>query len=278
VSDATEREVIARIQRTVDDAYSRYAGLEEQARVDGLTDALLQALGAEPAAMRAAALDFLERENAVAAVGPSAAPPAPAVANAEVEELRRELERLRQAPATAATPSPGAPDGGVVDALLGADAERFAGSVDPTRIAGVVQALAAFAVDMVKGFLSAPDRPGDSFVQLDRFRTAVRGELTGSGAAGSTRSLLAETTRRVGVQLEAFSVACERGAKSLLGEISPELLEDQRGEGGFGPFKYRGMWETFARRHRELTDSGDLFENFFDPALRNAMYQLGEKR
>ena len=276
---AAEREAIARVERALDETYSRHAGLDEQARVDALAEALQQALASEPEAARVALLDQLERRNAPAPASSASEPSqSPAANAAELEELRREIERLRQAPSAAATaPSTGA-DRAVLMALLGGEAERLGSGVDAARVAGVVQALTAFARDLVKGFLSEPGKRGDSIVQLDRFHSAVRGELSGSLAGGSTSALLGEATRRVGVQLEAFSVACARGAKSLLDELGPELLEDQCGEGGFGPFKYRGMWETFVRRQRELADASDLFETYFDPALRNAMYQLGDQK
>lgn len=276
---AAEREAIARVERALDEAYSRYAGLDEQARVDGLAEALQQALAAEPEAARVALLDQLEKRTALAPASASSAPSQPPPANAaEMEELRREIERLRHAQAAAVTAASTGADRAVLMALLGGEVDRLGSSVDAARVAGVVQALVAFARDMVKGFLSAPGKRGDSIVQLDRFHSAVRGELSGSLAGGSAAALLGETTQRVGIQFEAFSIACARGAKSLLDELGPELLEDLCGEGGFGPFKYRGIWETFVRRHRELADAQDLFETYFDPALVNAMYQLAEKK
>jgi hypothetical protein len=274
-----EREAIARIERALDEAYSRYAGLDEQARVDGLTEALHEALASEPGVTRIALLDQLDKRTAPVltpvAEQPNQASPAQL---AEVQELRREIERLRQVQSEAVPAASTGAERAVVMALAGGEVERLGGSVDGARLAGVVQALAAFARDMVKGFLSEPGKRGDSIVQLDRFHSTVRGELAASLPAGSTAALLGETTQRVGIQLEAFSVACGRGARSLLDELGPELLEDLCGEGGFGPFKYRSMWETFVRRHRELADAPDLFETYFDKALVNAIYQLAEKK
>lgn len=279
MSEAVEREVVARVERALDEAYSRYAGLDEESRVEGLAEALQQALASEPEATHADLLDHLARRHTLPPAS-SSNPPSQAMATnaAELEDLRREIERLRQAQSAVVVAEPAALDRGVLEVLLGADAQRLESSVDPARVAGVVKALTAFAVDLVKGFLSAPGRQGDSIVQLDRFRNAVRAELSAASPAGGTDALLEETKRRIGVQLEAFSVACSRGAKSLLDELGPEVLEDLCGDGGFGPFKYRGMWETFVRRHRELADAEDLFETYFDPALRNAMFQLGEKK
>lgn len=274
-----QSEAVQRAERALDEAYSRYAGLEESVRLAGLEEALEQALASEPAPLRLVLLDQLEERHALPAENARVEVLQPPPTNtAELNALRSEVERLRVALAAAATAAPADADRALLRALIGGEADRLTNTVDAARAARVVQALATFARDMVKGFLSDPSKAGDSVVQLDRLRSSLGGELSGSLASGSVEALLNEVTRRVGVQLEAFSVACERGAKSLLNELGPQVIEDTSGDPGIFGKSFKTLWEAFARRQRELVDTDDLFESYFDPALRNAIYQLREKK
>lgn len=272
MSVAPEREGLGRLQRSLDEAYTRYAGEDEESRVEGLVEALGRALALEPEEARAA---LLEELGAGYVAPPEAhAHVAHAAATSEIDALREEIERLRAAPPP---PRAGATENAVVEALLGGglDPREVA---DPTRVAGAVRALAIFAMDLIKGFLSTSD-PGSSLVQLDRFRAALRGELQGASPAGTTAALLEETKLAIGLQAQAFTIACVRGAKGMLSELDPVFLEDLSAGGGFlGIGKHQKMWETFEKHHRELLSSDDLYDTYFDGAFRAALLDLRARK
>jgi len=267
---------VARLQRALDEAYARYAEVDEEARVQGLVEALHRALAVEPQAERTILLDQLS----AGVTAPTAPRPGSPVQQHEVEELRAEVERLRVALAQAShAPQPNASAQAIQAALIGAEAG--VSRIDEARVAAVVQALTSFATDLVKAFLSLPERRGDSVVQVDRFRGALRGELLGTAESGATERVLQETKVRIAKQMDAFLVACVKGARNLLNELDPVVLEEFSKEAGrdfLGMFRHQKMWEAFERRHRELAGADDLYDTYFDGAFRAAIAELRENK
>jgi hypothetical protein len=275
----------ARLERALDEAFSRYAGAGEDERVGGMAAALQAALAGEPGAMQAALLETL-----AARVAPSESPMPEVVTSvtaspestAELAVLRQRVQELEAQAATA--DAGGSGDTRILDALLGAEARTLAPEQRPApeRLAAVVQLLTAFAVDLARAFLAAADRRGDTARQVDRFRAALRGELAGGGQG--LAPLLDEIKHTLATQVEALPIACVKGAQQMLKELDPLVIEDQASEsggrqfGGLRPFKYRELWETFEKRHTELMSSEDLYRTYFDGPLRSALYRLREAK
>jgi hypothetical protein len=281
-----EREVVqaaARLERAVEEAHSRYAGASESERTAGIATALRQALAAEPEAVHSAALEQMVEWYPLIPVRTDD----PALA-AELGELRAEVQRLRQERSATPAAAPAAPssvDRALLEALLGRGAEKEA-TPPPERIVASVRALTALAADLARAFLAITAKAGETGLHADRFRTALRGELAGTQPAGSLQALLDEIKLKVAGQLEAFPTACADGARQILKELDPLLLKDQADEkkegvrlpGGFRPFQHREWWETFEKRHAELTASDDLYQTYFDGPLRRALYRLKERK
>jgi hypothetical protein len=268
-----------KLERAADEAHSRYAGSPESERIDGIVAALREALGGEPETAHSALLDRMAEWYPP--VPPRIDDPAAA---AELLALRAEVERLRQQPSI--PPPRGDFDtASLLEALLGRDAERVTreGGADADRITAIVQLLASFATDLAKGFLGAAGKAGETAIHLDRFKSTLRGELSGKSPAGSLKTLLDEIKLKVAAQLEAVPTACSDGARQILKELDPLVLQDQAGEkgvriAGLRPFQHRELWETFQRRHAELMSAEDLYQTYFDGPLRRALYRLQERK
>ena len=280
-----ERDVVqaaARLERAAEEAHSRYAGASQSERAAGIATALREALAAEPEALQSPVLEQMVEWYPLIPVRTDD----PALA-AELTELRAEVQRLRQqqsaAPAAPAPPS--SIDRSLLEALLGRGAEKEA-TPPPERVVASVRALAALAADLARAFLAITAKAGETALHADRFRTALRGELAGTQPAGSLQALLDEIKLKVAGQLEAFPTACADGARQILKELDPLLLKDAADEskqgvrlpGGFRPFQFREWWETFEKRHAELTASDDLYQTYFDGPLRRALYRLKERK
>jgi type VI secretion system protein ImpI len=71
-----------------------------------------------------------------------------------------------------------------------------------------------------------------------------------------------------------------RGVKSLLHELSPTAIEglaDKKGRGGFGPFRFEGLWKTFVERHSDLADEEkETFGLIFGPEFVQAYTRMAK--
>jgi hypothetical protein len=275
---------VERLQRSIDEAYSRYAGAGEKERIDGIAMALQGALIDETAALQPALLDALAEAYETPDPEP-AAPQIDAGRTAELAALRLEIDRLERQQhrpsAAAASTSPA-----LAEVLLGRDAERNGDVQQPDEaiVASVVQALVGFAVDLGLGFLATGTKPGDTARHRDHIKSTIRGELLGSLPAGSLADLLGHIKSNVGVQLQAFPKACADGARQMLKELDPLVLEDRASEGGalavggFRPFRHREAWEMFCKKYQELASSEDLFRTYFDGPLQKHLFRLRESK
>jgi len=276
MSQLDERQLdraVLRVERAVDEAYSRHAGALERDRIDGMSEVLRQALAAEPEALRPLVLERMFEHCQQSTLVTEDSKLAK-----EVVALRAEVERLRQARETpVAIP---AASGAVLRALLGTAAGEIASrnAVDEDRVAALVQALASFAADLARAFLGTADKSRE-LTPAEPLRETLDAELSGRRGAGSFAALLEQIKYKIGAQLEVFSRACEEGAQHILRELEPLVLEDQAREAeqsvlGYRPFHYREAWQVFQRRYEELVSSSDLYETYFDGPLRKALFKL----
>lgn len=277
----------ARLERAADEAYSRYGGVPEAQRIDGIAAALEESLAGEPEARRAALLEMLAERFAACPLPQLPRAETDDASAAELAALRLEVERLHAVQDRAGGEAVRTPPPEIVEVLLGREAARLAeeGPLAVANVAGVVQQLVTFVMDLGRAFLGmgAGSHDGGTVRQLDRLRQAVRGEVLGSGQAGSLATVLEELKLQVGVQLQALPVACNDGAQQLLKELDPLMLEDQAQEqalklGGLRPFRHREAWEAFRKRHAELVSSEDLYRTYFDGPLRRALRRLQEAK
>ena len=270
-----------RVERAIDEAHSRFAGAPEADRVQGMAAAVRHALASEAKDVQSEILSRLR--ELYPRLEPRAEDPATA---AELERLRGELESARRQPPQAPAPAPraAADAAGLVTALLGTEGGRGGDmAADAERAVDVVRSLSAFALDLGRAFLGAAAKAGETMLHVDRFKAALRGELAGTQPAGTVAKLLDEVKLRVAGQIEAFPTACTDGARQMLKELDPLVIQDQaQGDaakrGGFRLFQHRELWEAYQRRYDELMAAEDLFQTFFDGPLRRALYRLQEKK
>jgi hypothetical protein len=281
---------IARLQRALDDAYSRYAGSGESERVDGMATALEEALANEAPPLHAELLERLAEEFAEIAL-PCPVPPGvgdtgvrtttsagpdPALLG-ELSALRLEVERLRGAARRAPEPVRHVPSG-LPEALLGADAHGVDAVLDPGRALSLVAELASFCADVGRAFLQGGTRGGGA--QGDALAASLHGELAGTLPAGSVAARLGEIKQEVANQLEAVTMGCADGARQLLKELDPLVLEDGAREQlpRLGMFRDGELWKVYQRRHAELSNREDLYRAYFDGQIRKYQFRLRGSR
>jgi hypothetical protein len=274
VTDIKELErTVARLERTMDDAYSRYAPTAEEDRTAGVAAALRTALLSAPESLRAISLELLADRYE-----PGSTAPEDPTAAAEIVVLRAEVERLQSEQAAREERA----DDDLVAALVGPDGARALGDDGPDmrRLANAVRLLTNFSVDLAKAFLAAADQKGAAEQAVARLRDSLRAELQGE-PGGRLAAILDEIRRNVGVELQAFRDACQNGAQELLRQFDPLLfdLQTNKRKGGvrifgFRPFRFRELWQALQLRRTELVNDEDLYQTFFDGPLRRARVQL----
>lgn len=278
-ADETDR-ALARLERAVDEAYSRYARAAEAERIDGMAAALREALSSEPATSHDTLLRLMADRY-------QSAPTRSATGGAldEIRHLRAELASLRQSAIAEPVRQPAA-DAALLRGLLGRDADRLpAGApADAAQMVAVIEQLTKLALDLAKAFLTDGDKQHDDTGRhVDRFRTTLLGELSGTLPTGSFGALLDEIRRTVAAPLEAFPGACDAGARQILRELDPLVLDDEATESGvrvmgYRPFRLREIWDKFQQRHQELSASEDLYGTYFDAPLRKSLRRRATTR
>ena len=273
---------IARIQAALEDMFDRQVAAEPEARETELVQTLHAELASVPESARAGLVD------ALLALYPA---DAPAVSSpeegAELSELRREIERLREQaePRTV----PGRPTGGgealgeVLTVLLGRGGNEaaVAGDEGRARVTAVVQALVGFAEKLGRTYLAATaDR---DHTMAGRVQQTIRAELEGRQAGGTVADMLDTIADQVMLQLVAFRNACARGGGELLRELSPTAIEAEvnRTKGGAlnSLFLHKNCWDLLSARYRDLQSAeGELYDRFFDRVFRAELYRLGQAR
>jgi hypothetical protein len=274
VTDVKELErTVARLERAMDDAYSRYAPTAEEERIAGITTALRTAVLSVPGPLRAISLELLADR-----CEPASSARADPSASAELVLLRAEVEQLR-AQAVARDKRAGQ---AVLEALIGADRAIAFGDDEPdsARIGEAVRLLTNFALDLAKAFIAATDQKGGADQAVNRLREALRAEVRGEPGV-RLATVLDEIRRNIGVELQAFRVACQDGVQEMLRQFDPLLLELQTSKRkggvrilGLRPFRFRELWEALQQRRTEMATDEDLYQTFFDGPLRRARERL----
>ena len=265
--------ILARTERAMDEAYSRFARADESQRVDGVASALQRAIESVPADLQPVILELLG--DRYEASGPRTDDTALA---AELALLRAETERLRAE--RQATQGRQRPDAMVLQALLGADGMDAPGngSADAEQVSAAVRELVVFSLDLARGFLGSVETANGASENAERWRRGLQAQLRGEPGE-PLAALLEETKMSIVALLQGIPSACRDGAKQLLKELDPLLLEYQARDSGkqilgFQLSHFRDLWQAFQRRYAELFGDDDLYEAYFAGPLKKARFQL----
>lgn len=275
MSDLKEIErAAARLERAMDEAYSRYLGADEAARTAGVADALRHALDDVPESLRRFLLEMLAERYE---------PDAPRTderAAIEIASLRSENQRLEAEVLTLERAQQAS--AGLVAALLGEAATVEWPEVDAHRAHALIAATQAFVQTLAESLLVAPGRRGAKPAVTERVQGALTAQLSGE-QPDAWDALLAELKSAIAAHLGAVRPACREGGAFLLQQLDPMVLEadesigQAQGLGALFANKERELWRVFERRHARLVKDEELYETYFSPYYNKWLHELLRK-
>jgi len=258
-----------RLERAMDEAYSRYLGVDEEQRIEGVAAALRSTLESVPENARPFLLEMLAERYE---------PDTPRVddrAAAEVAALKIENERLRRELDAAERRRASSP--GVAAALLG-EAARSAGALDEERVAAVVRALREFTQTLAENLLAPPGKRAAKQQAGERVQQALSAQL--GGDEGAWNALLEDLKKAIAAHLRAVQPACLEGGRFLLQQLDPAVLEGEEGVaqnkwlGGVLGMRERELFRAFERRYAKLVRDEDLYETYFAPYYNKWLHDI----
>jgi hypothetical protein len=262
VSELKEIERAAhRLERAMDEAYSRYLGVDEEQRIEGVAAALRNTLESVPENARPFLLEMLAERYE------PDAPRADDRAAAEIAALKMENEQLRREVEAAQRRRMSSP--GVAEALLGA-AARGGGGLDEERVAAAVRAVREFIQTLAENLLQPPGKRVAKQQVGERVQQALTAQLSG-GDDAAWGALLDDLKKAIAAHLGAVRPACREGGLFLLQQLDPAVLEAEEGVaqanwlGGVLGSRERELFRAFERRYARLVRDEELYETYFAP-------------
>ncbi len=257
------------------EAFCRLSNQSADVQVDGVALAILRALEDVPAPLRAIVVEMLSDLNTM--------PPG----RVEDRDLLAEIASLRAYHAQRDTDAAGADRkdatagelNRLVEEVFGQGAASSTADVTMQGLTSAIELLCGFVEDLTKAFGSPGGRRGKSPDGYgDALKSVLLAQLSEDQQLGQ---YLDSLKARVGTLALNLPRICANGARSLLEELEPAVVEDvarSAGRVGIGPFKYRDLWLAFERRYTELVSEEGLYERYFDGHLKRLVHRSGPGR